>query len=107
VSFALWTCPVNCVEPARCPHTRATRDWSLPTALRGYAASARDAGDRVEGPIILHCTHRAYGVGMFDTADVLRADRDVARFGTSGPTSVLVGTVSHCHGALNLLLIGG
>jgi hypothetical protein len=44
---------------------------------------------------------------MIDTADVVEADRLVTRDGSSGPVNILAGTVSHCHGALNLLSVGG
>jgi hypothetical protein len=106
VSYATWMCPVNCVEPARCPHTRGARDWSMPDGVRAWVAARRAAGDAIAGPAILHCAHRAFGVGMFDTSDVLAADRLVVAAGTGGPARVLVGTVSHCHGALNLLSLG-
>jgi hypothetical protein len=33
-SFATWMCPINCIEPARCPETRGTRDWSMPVAVQ-------------------------------------------------------------------------
>lgn len=106
VSYAEWTCPINCVEPATCPHTRGPRSWSMPPGVADYVRSERERGRELAGPAIFHCTHRAYGVGMFDTADVLAADRLVAEAGTEGAAEVLIGTVSHCHGALNVLGIG-
>jgi hypothetical protein len=106
VSYATWMCPVNCIEPARCPHTRGARDWSMPEGVRAHVAARRSAGEEIAGPAILHCVHRAFGVGMFDTADVLAAERLVVEAGTAAPAQVLVGTVSHCHGALNLLSLG-
>ena len=105
-SFATWMCPVNCVEPARCPHTRGPRDWSMPAALAAWVERQRAGGRAVAGPAVLHCAHRAFGVGMFDVREVLDADALVARAGTAGRAEVLVGTVSHCHGALALLAIG-
>ena len=108
VSFAEWICPINCVEPARCPETRGPRSWSMPVAMRAYVDAEREGGRAFHGPLLMRCLHRAYGVGMFDTAEVLAADaalRDLA--GAADGTSVLVGTVSHCHGAVNLLRIGG
>jgi hypothetical protein len=102
ISFATWTCPINCIEPRTCPHTRGPRDWSIPEALR----TAMSAGADLKGPVIFHCTHRAYGVGMIDTADVVEADRFIAAEGAAG-ADVLIGTASHCHGALNVLSIPG
>ena len=95
VSFAEWMCPVNCIEPHICPHTRSERTWSLPVAI---AAQSHAAAPPLSA--VFHCTHRAFGVGMIDVADVLAADRALATAGAIGPTRCLIGTVSHCHGAL-------
>ena len=106
VSFAEWICPVNCIEPSVCPKTRGERWWTMPTAVQSYVDGARSTGHPIAGPVIFHCTHRAYGVGMFDTAAAVRADALVRASGNRGPVDVLVGTVSHCHGALSVLTIG-
>lgn len=106
VSFAEWMCPINCIEPARCPHTRSERYWSLPPTLHGYVESERAAGRALEGPFVFHCAHRAYGVGMIDVADVLAADRAIAERGARGAAAFLVGTASHCHGALQRIIVG-
>ena len=100
VSFAEWMCPINCIEPRTCPETRGPRTWSLPPTVAGYAASisARSA--------VMHCRHRTFGVGMFDTAEVLAADTTIREAAGSDAASVLIGTVSHCHGALTRLVIG-
>ena len=106
-SYATWMCPVNCVEPDVCPHTRDARDWSMPRALAAWVERERVAGRTVAGPAVFHCAHRAFGVGMFDVADVVAADRLVERAGSAGAARVLVGTVSHCHGAIALLELAG
>jgi hypothetical protein len=106
VSFAEWMCPINCVEPPLCPEIAGPRTWSLPPALRAYVAAERAAGRDVAGPVLLHCTHRAYGVGMIDVRDVIAGDAVVAAAGAGVSARVLVGTVSHCHGAVNLLDLG-
>jgi len=105
VSFATWMCPINCIEPAVCPHTKGPRDWSMAPAIREYAAAQADPGTARE-PILFQCTHRAYGVGMIDVRDVLAADAAIAASGAIGaPVDVLVGTVSHCHGALSRVVV--
>jgi hypothetical protein len=106
VSFAEWVCPVNCIEPALCPATRGPRSWSMPPAVLAATEEARRNGRNLAGPVIFHCQHRAYGVGMFDTRDVVAGDALVQRAAASGAAEVLVGTVSHCHGALSVLAIG-
>jgi len=105
-SFATWMCPINCIEPHTCPHTRGPRAWSLPPTVRAFVETERLRGRRLEGPAILHCVHRAYGVGMFGVDEVLAADALVAETASARPAEVLVGTVSHCHGALAILALG-
>jgi hypothetical protein len=106
VSFAEWVCPVNCIEPALCPATRGPRSWSMPPAVVAATEEARQKGRNLAGPVIFHCQHRAYGVGMFDTRDVIAGDALVQRAAAASAAEVLVGTVSHCHGALTVLAIG-
>lgn len=100
VSFATWMCPVNCVEPRVCPHTRDVRTWSMPASVDEYA---RRGSNRESA--VLFCRHRAYGVGMFDTREVLDADERIRAGGEHGEADITIGTVSHCHGALTRLLI--
>jgi len=101
VSFATWMCPVNCIEPAKCPHTKGPRDWSMPPALGAFVGQH----PALCGSVIFHCVHRTYGVGMIDAVEITEADHRVAQWGANGPCQVLVGTVSHCHGALGVLAI--
>lgn len=99
VSYATWTCPINCIEPATCPHTRGPRDWSLHETLR-------DAGGREVPSAVLRVTHRVFGVGMVDAADVLAADRMIAER-LPEARAVQVATASHCHGAVGRLRMAG
>lgn len=107
VSFAEWMCPVNCIEPARCPATRGERDWSLPVALQRFVETPAPAGSmELCGHVIFQCVHRTWGVGMIDAAPVVAADAQIAQWAANGPANVLVGTTSHCHGALGVLAVG-
>jgi hypothetical protein len=100
VSFATWMCPINCIEPVTCPHTKGPRTWTMPEAVREYVAK-----EGIVGPAIFQVTHRAYGVGMLNVADVVAADRLVRRAAADRAADILVGTVSHCHGALAVLSV--
>ena len=104
-SYATWTCPVNCIEPVRCPATRGHRAWSMPDAMQLYVRSLPD-GERLLGPLVFHCSHRAYGVGMIDVDTIVAADRFVTEHAARGHAEFLVATVSHCHGALGRLAVG-
>src|SRR5436309_1796297 len=75
------------------------RDAACPPARDG------DAGRRLRGRLVFHCTHRPYGVGMIDVGEVLAADEILRRAGETRPVDALVGTVSHCHGAVSRLVI--
>lgn len=107
VSFAEWVCPTHCIEPARCPAIGAPRTWEMAEAVHRLADRLRAGGTAVAGPALFVCRHHVFGVGTF-AADAVRAgDRLVADAGASGaPAAVLVGTISSCHGALNLLHLG-
>jgi hypothetical protein len=53
------------------------------------------------------CRHQVFGVGMFSAESVRAGDRLVADAGASGgPAEIVVGTISSCHGALNVLQLG-
>jgi len=79
----------------------------MATAIPSYVTDERTRGRETLGPLLFHCTHRAYGVGMIDTRDVIAADAFVAGAAAGRDARVLVGTVSHCHGALNRMAIDG
>ena len=106
VSYADWICPTHCIEPAICPVIRAPRSWEMADALTAVARKL-DLSHPTAGPVLFVCEHRVYGVGMFDVAEVLAGDAAVVAAGSRGnAVDVLVGTVSSCHGAVNLLHLG-
>jgi hypothetical protein len=106
VSYADWLCPTHCIEPALCPVTRAPRTWEMHDAVT--ALTRRLARERpVAGPVLFRCEHLVFGVGTFAVADVLAGDAIVREAGAGGGAVDLpVGTVSSCHGAVNLLHLG-
>ncbi len=107
VSFADWICPTHCIEPAVCPAIGQPRTWEMSATLTELAQRLRASGQAVLGPALFVCQHHVYGVGTFAVESVLEGERIVARAVQSSDESmVLVGTVSSCHGAINLLRIG-
>ena len=107
VSYADWICPTHCVEPVTCPAIGAPRTWEMPDTIRDLGARLGRGARRVFGPALFVCKHHVFGVGTFAVDQVLGGDELVARAGADGaPAAVLVGTVSSCHGALNLLALG-
>lgn len=107
VSFADWICPTHCIEPALCPAIGAPRTWEMGDAVRALAERLRREGRPVAGPALFVCKHHVFGVGTFAVEAVVAGDRLVAEAGASGAAAgVLVGTISSCHGAVNLLSLG-
>jgi hypothetical protein len=106
VSYADWICPTHCIEPAVCPVIRAPRTWEMAEAM-AQLTRRLDRSSPTTGPVLFVCRHRVFGVGMFDVAEVLAGNATVAYAGASGsPVDVLIGTISSCHGAVNLLHLG-
>jgi len=107
VSFADWICPTHCIEPALCPAIGSRRTWEMADAVRELAERLRAGGRPVSGPALFVCKHQVFGVGMFSAELVRAGDRLVEESGSaSAPAEILVGTISSCHGALNLLKLG-
>lgn len=100
VSFATWMCPINCIEPPRCPETRGPRDWTMPVAVQAAAQAAELANTAYDVVALFRTTHRLFGVGMFDVCDAITADAAIARAAESAQLRVLLASVSHCHGAM-------
>lgn len=105
VSWADWICPTHCIEPAQCPAIGAPRSWEMSETVTALADQLRAAGRSVSGPALFVCKHQVFGVGMFAAEAVRAGDRLVADAGARGSAEVLIGTISSCHGALNLLRV--
>jgi len=105
VSWADWVCPTHCIEPALCPAIGAPRTWEMSDTVRALVEELRAGGRPVQGPALFVCKHQVFGVGMFAAEAVRAGDRLVQDVGARGPAEVLIGTISSCHGALNLLRV--
>lgn len=106
VSWADWLCPTHCIEPATCPVIRAPRTWEMSETAHAVVERLSNEGE-VFGPALFVTRHLTDGVGAFAVTDAVAAERMLRMAGESGrPSSLLVGTVSACHGALGLLALG-
>ena len=77
----------------------------MPRAMEDYVAGERELGRPLDGPLVFHCTHRTYGVGMIPVEAVVSADTHVNSAASGGPARFVIATVSHCHGAINVLSV--
>ena len=106
VSYADWICPTHCVEPLTCPVIRGPRTWEMGDALGEYAHRLARRRPTV-GPALFTTRHHAFGVGLFGGAEIRASRALVTAAGDAHrEVDVVVGTVSACHGAVNLLRIG-
>lgn len=101
LSFADWLCPTHCTEPALCPVIRGPRTWEMGETLERHARTIGAAG-----PALFTVRHLAHGVGGFPVASILAAERMMATALSEPGATLLVGTVSSCHGAAGLLAAG-
>ena len=105
LSHADWICPVHCIEPERCPITRGPRYWDLARTLENWSDALAEAGQPIRQTHLFQCLHYSHGVGAYPAARLADAYRGLAaaRAGPGAPARFLIGTVSHCHGAIHIL----
>lgn len=104
LSFADWLCPVNCIEPTRCPAIKGPRAWDQATAIQEAAAQQADLALCA----VFTVRHLAWGVASTPVAQLLEALEALVAAASrdAGPLRAWVGTASHCHAALAELAIG-
>jgi hypothetical protein len=103
VSFADWICPTHCIEPATCPAIGAPRTWEMGDAARSRTLRRGAAGAGARAVRSRHET-RCRGDPI---AAVLAGIGCVEAGSEPAGAEVLVGTISSCHGALNVITIAG
>ncbi len=104
-SHADWICPVHCIEPDICPHTKGPRFWDMNRTGHELAADLGSAAQPIAQVHLFHCHHLAYGVGAYAVAELLAARESIRGELARSPAvgRFLVGTISRCHGAFHLL----
>lgn len=92
VSYATWMCPVDCDEPAICPHTQSARTWDF---LKRFAEfKPQDASIHP-----FHAQQLAYGVAQIPAMQIKNEWRKLQSAIQGDPKhSFIVATFSHCHG---------
>lgn len=98
VSFAEWICPVNCIEPARCPAIHALRTWDMKSALENYF---KQASSPLRSTHVLQCRHLVHGVGTIPMGDILGEFNKLLEALSQGRKEVVVATTSGCHGLIS------
>jgi len=108
VSWADWLCPTHCVEPATCPIIKGPRTWEMAETVQGLVARMGGGGGRVvTGPALFITKHLTDGVGAFPVSAVVEAERLLREaVPADRPASLVVATVSACHGAVGVVGVG-
>lgn len=89
LSYATWTCPPACIEPALCPHTRGAKDWSLIARLEAAAGPGES--------IVFPSLHLLWGVATIPVGTIHAARARVLASLKAGAGRFVVATSSHCH----------
>ena len=106
VSYALWRCPPTCIEPAMCPGNGRQRNWEMFRFIRAHAQFWKVRGRRIDHVEIFKSTHRAWGVATLPVKRLLHARaRVITAVQQERIRTLLVATVSSCHGLLGLMEI--
>ncbi|MBF6614234.1 MAG: hypothetical protein IVW55_14000 [Chloroflexi bacterium] len=103
ISAANWVCPTNCRAPHICPMTRDVRTWELEDRVNKYAASQSEL---FAAAVVFKPKFRVPGIDKLYIKEYTEA-RDHLLALSQEPEatgkSVVVGTVSSCHGAVSQL----
>lgn len=105
LSHAAWMCPVHCIEPATCPKTRGARYWDMAETVQSWSHALDEGGQPIAQIHLFQCLHYTHGVGTYPAAKVVQAHAAMAGARPLSGQAIrfLVGTVSRCHGAVNVL----
>lgn len=97
VSFAEWTCPVNCIEPSTCPAIHSPRYWDMKKYLGKYFSGQSDSFSWH----VLQCRHLIHGVGTIPMEDIREEyQKFLKTLDSRGNLELVVATVSGCHGLI-------
>jgi hypothetical protein len=111
LSFATWTCPVTCIEPAVCPATRGPKAWEMDEAVFAWARRSAAAGAPMDDVRVFRCRHHAFGISAWPVAECVAARVGLDRMlgaadrAADRPRRLAVATTSSCHGILDVLEI--
>ncbi|HLD45645.1 MAG TPA: hypothetical protein VJC18_09430 [bacterium] len=112
MSFATWTCPMYCDEPALCPHTKEPRTGDLNEMCfaKENSFSQVRAGVFERANAVLYsfaCQPLIDEIVSFDFAPLTGQINDYRhRIATGVLRKVYVFTHSHCHGILGCFVCG-
>jgi hypothetical protein len=105
ISAADWICPTNCRAPHVCPMTRGVRTWELEDSVNKYAQAHPEL---FTASVVFKPKFRVPGIDTLRISEYTAA-RDRLLALTAAPEamgkSVVVGTVSPCHGAVSQLKV--
>lgn len=110
LSFATWTCPVTCIEPAVCPVTKGPKDWEMDEAVFAFARREAGEGRALDDVQVFRCRPLAFGISAWGVGQMVgareRLDLLLTRSVVGSTRRLLVATTSSCHGVVDLIEVG-
>ena len=98
VSYATWTCPADCAEPAICPHTESERSWDFNKTFAEIADEIKSNKTALYRfacePFLAEICHLPFKDIFSQTQSFIKSVK------ASTIQKVIVATHSHCHGIL-------
>ncbi len=97
MSHAQWRCPVNCIEPARCPAKRDTRTWEMRQTMQ-----ALQQNTHYDSLHFVQCQHLCHAVGTIAVRQIFSEFKMLLdKVRQKQVKNFAVATVSSCHGILS------
>lgn len=96
LSYATWTCPLECEEPVICPHTQQKREWSFENSLPKMINTA-DSSQHYQ----FFCQQLIEGLSFIPIDKILQTITHLLDTLRQSPQqTITVSTHSHCHGII-------
>lgn len=93
MSYATWTCPVDCDEPLICPHTKGSRDWEMGQSIESLHQNSQTFLHRFA------CEAFVNQISKIDMTTIIQKTSEFMQSIQSDlPKTYMVATHSHCHG---------
>ena len=104
VSYAQWTCPLECEEPSTCPAIEKERTWNFNDAFSHYTR------DHHTNPLLsshlFSCLQLVCGVAFIPIDHIIHEwDRLTHKLESQQKVELLVATFSKCHGIIGKAIV--
>ncbi|MBI2335694.1 MAG: hypothetical protein HYU97_02895 [Deltaproteobacteria bacterium] len=97
VSFAEWRCPMNCIEPTRCPAIQDARTWEMRDTMQAHLQKTS-----FDSFHYLQCQHLCHAVGTIPMMQIYQEfEKLLNKIKNQKIESFAIATISSCHGLIS------